>query len=77
MIPLCKGSTNSWDCDEMGHMNVRVYVEKALEGLGEFAAAIHMPHAYKANGTSTLLPREHHIRFNRESRPGEPMTMSG
>ncbi|MDJ0921463.1 MAG: thioesterase family protein [Henriciella sp.] len=77
MIPLWKGSTNAWDCDEMGHMNVRVYLEKAFEGLGAFAAAIHMPHAYRANASSTLLPVEQHMRFIRESRPGEPLTMSG
>ncbi|MEO0549154.1 MAG: thioesterase family protein [Pseudomonadota bacterium] len=77
MIPLWKGSTNSWDCDEMGHMNVRVYVEKAMEGLGELAAALHMPHAFKPNATSTLLIGEQHIRFIRESRAGEPLTMTG
>jgi acyl-CoA thioester hydrolase len=32
VIPLWQGSCNQWDCDEMGHMNVRVYVEKQLEG---------------------------------------------
>lgn len=36
MIPLWSGIPNTWDCDEMGHMNVRVYVEKAMEGLGNF-----------------------------------------
>ncbi len=77
MIPLWKGSANTWDCDEMGHMNVRVYVEKAIEGLGTFAAALGMPHAYKANALSTLLPAEHHIRYIREVHPGRPLAMSG
>jgi acyl-CoA thioester hydrolase len=77
MIPLWAGSANTWDCDEMGHMNVRVYVEKAMEGLGSFAAALGMPHAYRANAPSTIQPLEHHIRYIREVHPGRPIAMTG
>lgn len=77
MIPLWLGSANTWDCDEMGHMNVRVYVEKAMEGLGILAHAIEMPHAFRPNAPSTLLLREHHIRFIREAHPGKPLRMNG
>ena len=77
MIPLWKGIANTWDCDEMGHMNVRVYVEKAMEGLGNFAGAIGMPHAFHANALSTLQPTEHHIRYIREAHPGKPLIMTG
>ena len=77
MIPLWQGSANTWDCDEMGHMNVRVYVEKAMEGLGRFAAAIGMPHAFRAGSPSTLIPAEQHIRFIREVHPGRPLRMTG
>lgn len=76
MIPVWKGSGNQWDCDEMGHMNVRVYVEKMMEGLGVFASAIGMPHAFKSGATSTLIPADQHIRYIREVRPGEPLTMT-
>ena len=77
MIPLWKGSANTWDCDEMGHMNVRVYVEKMMEGLGVFAHAIHMPQAFAAHGVSTLIPIDQHMRFVREVHPGRPLAMSG
>ncbi|MEM9740235.1 MAG: thioesterase family protein [Pseudomonadota bacterium] len=77
MIPLWKGSANTWDCDEMGHMNVRVYVEKAMEGLGAFARAILLPNAFSANSPSTLVPEEHHIRFIQEVMPGRPLSMQG
>lgn len=77
MIPLWRGIPNTWDCDEMGHMNVRVYVEKAMEGLGTLAGALHMPHAFHANALSTLIPSEHHIRYIREAHPGQPLTMTG
>ena len=77
MILLWSGIPNTWDCDEMGHMNVRVYVEKAMEGLGTLAGAIGMPHAFRANAPSTLLPAEQHIRYIREAHPGNPLTMTG
>lgn len=77
MIPLWSGIANTWDCDEMGHMNVRVYVEKAMEGLGILAGEIGMPHAFRVNAPSTLLPAEHHIRYIREVHPGRPLTMIG
>lgn len=77
MIPLWKGSANTWDCDEMGHMNVRVYVEKAMEGLGVFARAIDLPGAFAPNSVATLVPERQHIRFIREVLPGRPLDMSG
>ncbi len=77
VIPLWSGSANTWDCDEMGHMNVRVYLEKAIEGLGRFASAIDMPHAYREHAPSTLIPVDQHIRFIREVHPGRPLTMTG
>lgn len=77
MIPLWRGIPNTWDCDEMGHMNVRVYVEKAMEGLGTLAGSIGMPHAFHANAPSTLIPAEQHIRYIREAHAGTPLTMTG
>ena len=62
MIPLWKGNVNAWDCDEMGHANVRIYAEKAVEGFGSFAAAIAMTHAFRAGSPSTLIPVDQHIR---------------
>ncbi|WP_300380147.1 thioesterase family protein [Henriciella sp.] len=77
MIDLWKGSANTWDCDEMGHMNVRVYLEKAFEGLGMLAGRSHLSHIYRENAPSTLIPREQHIRFIREVHPGRPLSMTG
>lgn len=75
MIELYRGSINTWECDEMGHMNVRFYVAKSMEGLAEFAHAVGLEHAFRAGGPSTLRPRDQHIRFMREAKAGEPFTM--
>ncbi len=61
----------------MGHMNVRVYVEKQVEGLAVLAHRLGMPHAFSKNALSTVLPVDQHIRFVREVLPGRPLTMHG
>jgi acyl-CoA thioester hydrolase len=58
-------------------MNVRVYVEKQMEGLAVFAHALGMPHAFRHNSPSTIVPVDQHIRFIREVLPGRPLTMHG
>ena len=75
MITIWQGSANTWDCDEMGHMNVRLYVEKAMEGLGVLSHHIQMPHAFRAKTPSTLIPQDQHMRFIREVHPGRPLHM--
>lgn len=77
MIPLWRGIANTWDCDEMGHMNVRVYVEKAYEGLGTFVERLGLPDAFRRGAFSTLVPTDQHIRFIHEVMPGRPLMMEG
>ena len=76
MIPVWQGIANTWDCDEMGHMNVRIYVEKAMEGIGVLAHRIGMPHAFRPNAPSTLIPENQHIRYIREVHAGRPISMT-
>ncbi|MDR3510107.1 MAG: thioesterase family protein [Caulobacteraceae bacterium] len=74
-IEVWRGGVNTWECDEMGHMNVRFYVVRALEGLVGLAAALGMPKAYAPEAVATLMLREQHIRFLREARPGALLHM--
>jgi acyl-CoA thioester hydrolase len=74
---LWRGGVNTWECDEMGHMNVRFYVVKAVEGLATLAALIGMPDAFRSDATSTLLVREQHIRFLKEAHAGAALHMIG
>ncbi len=75
MIEVYRGSANTWECDEMGHMNVRFYVSRMMEGLAEFAAVAGMPHAFSRHAFATLRPRDQHIRFLREALAGKPFSM--
>jgi acyl-CoA thioester hydrolase len=75
--PLYQGSVNAWECDDGGHLNVRFHVERAMIGLAHVAHALEMPGAFTANAGATLAPREAHIRFLKEARPGAPLVMHG
>jgi acyl-CoA thioester hydrolase len=76
-VEVSRGSVNTWECDEMGHLNVRFYVARAIEGLVGMAAALGMPQAFSPHANATLQVREQHIRFLREARPGAPLFMRG
>jgi acyl-CoA thioester hydrolase len=61
----------------MGHMNVRFYLSAANEGMANLAALMGMPRAFTPGASSTLLLREHHVRFLKEARPGAGLVMTG
>ena len=76
-VEVWRGGVNTWECDEMGHMNVRFYVVRALEGLVGLAAALGMPRAFSATAGATLLIQDQHIRFLREAVAGAALHMRG
>jgi acyl-CoA thioester hydrolase len=65
---LWLGHANAWECDEMGHLNVRHYLAKA-----EDAAAILLSDLRA--GPRTV--RRQHIRYHRETRAGTPLLIRG
>ena len=85
-LEVWRGGVNTWECDEMGHLNVRFYVSRAMEGLVTLAAAMGLPDAercsnrrllktFRANAGATLLVQDQHIRFLREARPRAALHM--
>jgi acyl-CoA thioester hydrolase len=76
-VEVWRGGVNTWECDDMGHMNVRFYVARAMEGLAGLAAELGMPHAFSPAANATLLVREHHIRFLREAMARASLHMRG
>jgi len=74
-VEVWRGSVNTWECDQMGHMNVRFYVAYAMEGLVGLAAMLGLPGAFRPQSQSTLIVKDHHIRFLREARAGDPLVM--
>ena len=69
MIEVARSSVQTWECDQMGHMNVQFYVAKAEEGMAALATALGLGHHVQRENGTVLVAREHHIRFLRELRP--------
>ena len=74
---IWRGGVTPWQCDEMGHMNVRFYLAAANEALANLAGLMGMPRAFTPGASSTLLVREHHVRFLKEARAGAGLYMTG
>lgn len=73
---LCyRGAVNTWECDEMGHMNVKFYLIKAHQGLVNAGALLGLgPQALEAMGAELVL-EEQHIRFLREMHAGADLSI--
>jgi len=69
-LEVWRGGVNTLECDAMGHMDVRFYVARAMEGLVGLASALGLNGAFRERANATLLVKDHHIRFLREARAG-------
>ncbi|TRO95391.1 thioesterase [Glycocaulis profundi] len=77
MIELWRGNANAWECDELGHLNVRGYIAKAMQAAGRLAELIGMRGAFASHATATLIARDIHVRYLAEVRPGAPLAIEG
>lgn len=73
MREVWRGYAASWECDELGHLNVRAYVAKAMEGVAGLAIDMGLAEAWTALAFSTLRPRDIHVRYLKECLPGTPL----
>lgn len=73
---LCyRGAVNTWECDEMGHMNVRFYLGKALQGVAQVGAWLDLgPRTLRDRGEA-LVPRQIHIRYLKELHAGADLSI--
>ena len=77
MRELWRGNANAWECDELGHLNVRAYIAKAMQAAGALADDIGMPRAFQPVAAATLIPTRIHVRYLAEVRPGAPLMIEG
>ena len=75
-LEVWRGGVSAWECDEMGHLNVRFHLARAVEGLAGVSQALGLPGAFTAQAAVTLIVREHHARFHRECHPGMALHMT-
>lgn len=72
LIEVARSSVQTWECDQMGHMNVQFYLERADQALAVFGNAMGLGPRVLAERGQRLAVAEHHVRFLREQRPGAP-----
>jgi acyl-CoA thioester hydrolase len=77
MIELLMSSVQNWECDIIGHMNVRHYLARCHAALGALGIDLGLgPATLRARGLH-WSPRDQHIRFAREMPPGTPFIVRG
>lgn len=77
MRMLWRGKASAWDCDEMGHLNVATALGKASEALDALAGELGLVSAESPRAMSVLAPREAHMRYLAETRPGAAIAIEG
>lgn len=75
MIDVARSSVQTWQSDQMGHMNVQFYMEHATQGLAALGVYLGLGPRYIDAERARLFARDHHVRFLREQRPGAPFTI--
>ena len=72
LVEVLRSAVNTWECDEMGHMNVRFYVTRSVEALFSFGQTFGLGPQALRDRQQTLAIKDQHIRFLREVHPGVP-----
>lgn len=75
LVEVYRNSVQTWECDQMGHMNVQFYLDKAASGLTVLAQHLGLGPAFTAREGARLRARQHHVRFHREQRAGMPLCL--
>jgi acyl-CoA thioester hydrolase len=70
MIDVLRTGVNTWECDQMGHLNVRYYFARANQGLAMLALELGLPPSFLQREGLVLRALDQHVRFVRELRPG-------
>ncbi len=77
MQELWRGNANAWECDELGHMNVRFYIAKAMQAAARLSERAGMRGAFCADATATLIARTVQVRYLAECHAGVPLVIRG
>ncbi len=70
-----RGAVNTWECDDIGHMNVQFYVARASDGAFFLRHALGLTPSRIRTSKRTMIALEEHCRFHRELLAGDMFTM--
>ncbi len=75
MIDTYRGYVNTWECDDVGHMNVQFYMVKLDQAFGAMSVALGLGPRASADRGLKLQPLEDHIHFQAELRASDTVTI--
>lgn len=75
MIETYRGYVNTWECDDVGHMNVQFYMSKLDSSLEHLRLALGLGPTRIRNDRLYLRPLEDHVRFLSELRVSDCLTI--
>jgi len=67
------GECSAWECDGLGHLNMRHYMTKVHQARQMFFIRTGLVEAFKADAFSTIRTRNFHIKYLGEARPDNPL----
>ena len=67
------GECSAWECDELGHLNMRHYVKKFGQARRGFIISLGLSHAFLPDTDSSVRVKDFHIRYHGEARPGQAL----
>ena len=67
------GECSAWECDGLGHMNMRHYMTKVHQARQMFFIHLGLDEAFKRDSVSSVRVRDFHIKYLGEARPDNPL----
>jgi len=70
-IRTFQGTIYPWNCDHMGHMNVKFYAEKFDQAIWNLCSFLGLTAAYLRENNEGMVALEQHIKYFKEVLPGD------
>lgn len=67
------GECSAWECDGLGHLNMRHYMTKVMQARQMFFIRAGLHEAFKGDALSTVRVTDFHIKYLGEARPDNPL----
>jgi len=73
MILTWVGECSAWECDDLGHLNMRHYMTKVHQARQMFIVKLGLNESFRRDSVSSVRARDIHIKYMGEARPGDPL----
>lgn len=72
-IQTWAGECSAWECDDLGHLNMRHYMTKARQARQMLIIRLGLDEAFKPDTVTSIRVSKFHIKYMGEARPGNPL----